>query len=115
MIIQLPVTSDPAQDFVINLGTQKWEMYVRYNDRGGFWTMDITDYNSQTSLVTGMPIVLGCDLLAPYTLGNGSMLAYDTTGSGTDAGPDDLGTRVVLYWVSADDVATILNGATPVT
>jgi hypothetical protein len=105
MIIQLPLTSDPAQDFVINLGGQQWELYVRYNDRGSFWTMDITEYNSQTSLVTGMPILLGADLLAPYILNNGAMVATDTNGLGQDAGPDDLGTRVIVFWYSPDEVA----------
>lgn len=108
MIIQIPVTSDPAQDFVINLGTAKWELYVRFNDRGSFWTMDITDYNSQTALVTGMPLLLGCDLIAPYNLNNGSLIMYDATGSSKDAGPDDLGSRVFLYWFSADEVAGVL-------
>lgn len=105
MIIQLPLTSDPAQDFVINLGGQQWELYIRYNDRSSFWTMDITEYNSQTSLVIGMPILLGCDLLAPYILDNGSMVATDTTGLGKDAGADDLGTRVIVFWYSPDEVA----------
>lgn len=108
MIIQIPVTNDPAQDFVMQLGTSKWEFYVRYNDRGNFWTMDITDYNSQTLLVAGMPLVLGTDLLSPYILENGSLIAYDTTGSSTDAGPDDLGQRVMLYWFSPDQVAALL-------
>ena len=106
MIIQLPVTSDPGQNFVTQLGTVKYQFYVRWNDRGNFWTMDVTDYNSQTKLISGMPLLLGCDLLSPYILGNGALIAYDSSGSGADAGPDDLGTRVLLYWYSADTVKT---------
>lgn len=109
MIIQLPLTSDPVQDFTINLGGQQWELLIRFNDRGQFWTMDITDYNSQAALVLGIPILLGCDLLAPYILGNGAMAAVDTNGLGQDAGPDDLGTRVLVYWYSPDEVAGILS------
>lgn len=115
MIIQLPVTSEPAQQFTILLGTQKWDLYVRYNDRGNFWTMDIMDDATQTSLITGMPLLLGCDLLEPYNLDNGAMIAYDTTGSGADAGPDDLGDRVLIYWFSADQVASTLAGVNTTT
>ncbi len=107
MIIQLPVTSDPAQDFVIALGPATWELYVRFNERQKVWTMDITDYNTKTALVTGMPIVLGCDLLDPYNLENGAMIALDSTGSGTDAGPEALGDRVQVYWISQDQAELI--------
>ena len=107
MIIRLPLTSDPAQDFVTQLGSIKYEFYVRYNDRGSFWTMNVTDYVSQTLLIAGMPLVLGCDLLAPYILGNGTMVAVDETGSSTDAGDPssgDLGSRVNVYWFDAAEV-----------
>lgn len=107
MIIQLPVTSDPGQDFVIQLGSAKWELYIRWNDRSGFWTMDITEYNSQTNIVSGVPLLLGCDILVPYSLGNGSLFAYDETGSGQDAGYDDLGSRINLYWFSQDEIDAI--------
>jgi hypothetical protein len=112
MIIQLPLTSDPAQDFVIQLGSVKYEFYVRYNDRGSFWSADISDYNSQTTLIAGMPLLLGCDLLAPFLLGNGSMIVYDEKGSNTDAGdPDsgDLGSRVNVYWYDSAEVTSILS------
>lgn len=115
MIIQLPVSSDPAQDFVTTLGEQTYEFYIRWNDRGSFWTMDVTDYNSQTKLISGMPLLLGCDLFSPYVLQNGSLIAYDTSGASQDANYDDLGTRVQMYWFDESEVQAALNGETVTT
>lgn len=113
-MIRLPLSSEPAQSFITQLGSVKWLFNFRFNDRGRFWIMDITDSASQTILVTGVPVLLGCDLIRPYILGNGALMAYDEAGSSTDAGdPDtgDLGNRVNIYWISLDEVNALESPA----
>lgn len=104
MIVELPFSSDPAQDFTIQLGDTKFRIEAKYNDRSGIWTLDIYDAQTQALIIASMPIVIGQDLLEPYNFGIGSILCVDTTGQGLDAGPDDLGDRVKVYWFSPDEV-----------
>lgn len=104
MIIELPITSDAAQTFVTQLGDVKYQFDVIYNDRSGIWTMTITEFVSQVVIISGLPIVLGQPLLEPYNFGIGELLVSDTSESSTDAGADDMGTRVKVYWASEDEV-----------
>ncbi len=106
MILELPFSNDPAQSFVTQLGDRKFHFDTRFNDRSDVWTLDLADATTKTPLVTSLPLVLGQDLLEPYNLGIGSILCIDTSGQGADAGPDDLGRRVKLYWFSSDEVAS---------
>lgn len=104
MIIKLPLTNDSAQTFTIQLGSKKYQFDVRWNDRSMVWAADIIVEATQQVLLNGLPLVLGCDLFQPYNLGIGRMMVVDETGTGIDAGETDLGTRVNVYWVSADEV-----------
>lgn len=103
----LPFTNDPAQSFTVALGGAKYLFDARYNDVGGFWTFDITAEPSQVQLVAGVPILIGQDLLAPYGLGIGGLFATDTVSGGIDAGPEDLGDRVTVAWLSEAELQII--------
>lgn len=110
----IPFTSDPAQSFRVSLNGNKYQIDARYNDRSGQWTFDITTDPAGEVLVTGVPILIGQDMLAPYVLGIGGMAAADTQTNGIDAGPDDLGTRVTVTWFSEAEMAILrANGLPP--
>lgn len=104
MILELPFSNDPAQVFTTQLGEAKYAVEAKYNDRSGVWTLDLYDTSTQALIVASLPMVIGQDLLEPYNFGIGSILCVDTSGQGTDAGPDDLGVRVRVYWFSPDEV-----------
>lgn len=104
MIVELPFSSDPAQDFSIQLGDTKYRFETKYNERSGIWTLDLYDAATQALFVASVPMVIGQDLLEPYNFGIGSLLCVDTTGQGEDAEPDDLGDRIKVYWFSPDEV-----------
>lgn len=106
MILELPITSDAAQTFVTQLGDVKYQFDVIYNDRSGVWTMTIAEFVSQAIVISGLPLVLGRSLLEPYNFGIGELIVSDTSESSQDAGPDDMGTRVKVYWLSPDEVNT---------
>lgn len=103
MIIQIPLTADPAQNFTTQLGEIKYYFEVKFNSRNGVWTLDMYDDVTRAVIALGLPIVLGQDLLEPYNLGIGSLAALDLNATSTDAGADDLGTRVALFWTSPDE------------
>lgn len=104
MIIELPFSSDPAQTFVTQLGETKYLFDARYNDRSGVWTVDLYNDATKALIVASLPLVLGQDLLEPYNFDMGSLLCVDTTTQGQEAGPEDLGSRVKVYWFSPDEV-----------
>jgi hypothetical protein len=115
MIQTLLFTSDPNAKFSTMLGGEEYEFTTRYNERSSVWSFDLVLVKTGEVLAAGVAIVLGCDLLAPYALGIGSMYALDMSASAaqeaagmlaqsTDAGPDDLGTRVVVVYVPPGEV-----------
>lgn len=106
MIIELPLSSDPAQTMVTQLGDVKYQIEVKYNDRSGVWIIDLALATTGEVVVQSLPLVLGQDLLEPYNFDMGS-LVVDTSSRHLEAGPDDLGGRVKVYWFSPDEVAAL--------
>jgi hypothetical protein len=96
----VPLQPNP-QTFQITLGsnTYRFTALWRNNALGG-WFLDIADANNN-ALVSGIPMVTGCDLLAQYKYLNfGGQLVVQTT-SDTDAVPTfiNLGSDGMLYWI----------------
>lgn len=104
MIIELPFSSDGAQRVTTQLGDRKYIFEVRFNERSGVWTFNMFDAVTEAEILLGLPLVLGQDLLEPYNLEIGAMIVSDTTGQSKEAGPDDLGNRVKVHWVSPDEI-----------
>ena len=105
MILQLPLSSDPAQTFICQLDKDKYQFTVKYNSRSGVWAMDMVKLDG-TILFIGIPILLGNDLLEPYNYGIGRLFVIDLSAQSRDATneTDDLGTRVIVAWFSKDEV-----------
>lgn len=103
MIVELPLTSDPSQQFTVQLDRVKYEFFVKFNSRSSVWTFDLAVARTKEVLLQSIPILTGVDLLHPYNLGIGRLIAGDTTGKGLDAKEDDLGTRVKLFWYSPSE------------
>lgn len=102
--LSLPLSSAISQQFVCRLGDKKLQFNVRFNDRQGVWLMSITDAPTDTKLVDGVAILLGTELLSPFNLGIGYLVAFDEDGTNTDATETDLGSRVNVYWLSSDEI-----------
>ena len=103
-MLEIPVSNDPAQVFTTQLGETKYVFDVKYNDRSGVWTLDLYDATTQALVAASLAMVIGHDLLEPYNFGIGRLFCFDMTNQGLDAGPNDLGDRVKLYWFSPDEV-----------
>jgi hypothetical protein len=105
----LPFTSDPAQTFSVSLDGSGYKITARYNDLAGYWTFDLARTSDSVVLVSEVPILIGQDLLEPYALQIGAIIAVDSSRTGVDAGPDDLNDRVLVYWYSEDDKASLAS------
>jgi hypothetical protein len=112
-MLAIPLTSDPSQTLTVNLGGTSVDLAIRYNDQSGVWNFDLTLDGVGTVLLTNVPMLIGQDLLGPYALGLGGLIVTDTSGQYLDAGPDDLGTRVTLQWLSPNEIAGFKSAGAP--
>lgn len=104
----VPFSSNYDQTFTCTLNGTQYVIDARWNERGAFWTFDLTENPSQTLLVAGVPLLLGQDVLAPYALGIGGLIMADLANSNTDAGPEDLSDRVVAVFFTPAELSLLV-------
>lgn len=84
----------------------------QWNDREGAWYFDI--YDKHGNLVVGSTKVsLSTPLFRKYILAGlpaGELMAIDTSNTDTVPGLQDLGTRVVLLYVTQADLVALAAG-----
>lgn len=93
-------TSPTAQAFSITLNGTSYIMYLIYRDTDmGGWVLDIADSNNN-SLICGIPLVTGCNLLDQYAyLGINGLLITSTDGDFlTPPTFDNIGTQGHLWF-----------------
>lgn len=95
---KIPFTGVPRESMDVILAGRSLRLRSRYANLVGTWRLDIEDLDGDdpTPILTGIPIVVGVDLLAPYGLGLGSLFAEATERSGDDPKRGELGGRVSL-------------------
>lgn len=102
-IFKIPVTAT-NQIFDIHLGGVHYSLEIRWNAENTTWVLDISDYNTNSPIVLGIPIVTGCDLLETYKyLGfQGALVAYV---EGSDESPDysNFGEDGNIYFITDVD------------
>lgn len=70
---------DENQDFDISLNGTTYHFIVKWNDFSNCWELYIED-SMQNSILSGVPLVTGCDLLEQYEyLGIGGALVVQST------------------------------------
>lgn len=83
---------------------------VRWNGRASAWFFDLYDVDGSI-IIAGVRITLGVMFGRRSTdprMPAGAIMAHDLSLEGRDAGRDDLGTRVRLYYYPAADLATVV-------
>jgi len=91
---------------VVTLGGSDFNLTFNWNEREGFWYMDIADAASEP-ILSGLKIVADWDLTSRFTdsrLPDGRIITIDQTGGGADPGRDDLGGRVLLIFVETSEL-----------
>lgn len=111
----VPFTADPSQGFSVVLGEERFTFSARYNDEAEVpsWTFDLTRESDGVELLTNVPLLIGQDMLAPYALGIGGLVATDLDGKVLDAGAEDLGERVVVAWLSEAELEQLRGTGAP--
>jgi hypothetical protein len=96
-LIPLQPTNQVVQ---VTLGGTLYALTLRWNEMNEAWTLDIADSNNNP-IVTGIAVITGVDLLAPYGYLNfgGQLIAQ--TANDTNAVPTmaTLGSSGNLYFV----------------
>lgn len=92
--------------FGVALDNIQYSMHVYWNDKDAAWFFDLSTAAGR-AIATGIKIVLGAFLgrtinEAPFS--TGVIAAVDSSGAEKDAGLDDMGSRVLLYYVPATDL-----------
>lgn len=98
----VPLSNIP-QEFNINLNGRELIILCKWNDMPeGGWIVDISDFITNQSIIAGIPLVTGCDLLEQYEyLELGGSLVIFTDGD-ANAVPtlENLGVESNLYYVT---------------
>jgi hypothetical protein len=107
------IPSDPFYEFSSTIDSIALTFNVRWNGRDLSWYFDVLDAD-RNPIVEGIKLVLGTYLgrrvgaRHPLFL-NGAFFAQDTSGANREAGFDDLGTRVRVYYATEFDLAAIIT------
>jgi hypothetical protein len=95
----VPLTSQ-NQEFDISLAGVTYHFRILWNRMSQCWILDVEDVQ-QNPILTGVPLVLGCDLFEQfgYLAFNGALILQ--SGGAPDVAPDDTSLGVVdnLYFV----------------
>lgn len=99
-IVEIPVRPID-QTFRISLSGKTYSFRLMWNASFNAWILDIADSNS-VSILSGIPLVTGLDLLSPYPyLEFGGALYVQSDGDATEVPTQvTLGTQGHLYFVT---------------
>lgn len=108
MPVILPFDSDDANyDFSTTLDGTLYAFDVHWNGRANAWYIAVSDQFGNL-IATGIKIVIGVvlgDTCTDPRFPAGALLAFDTANTLQDAGSNDLGTRVIVLYFSAAEIA----------
>ena len=106
---QIPLTTGtPAQTFRITLNNISYSMDAKWNSRASFWTLDIADEN-KVSIVNGITLKTGSDLLSPYNFGIGGLYVYNASDTEPDATLETIGVDAVLVYLTPEENDALTN------
>ncbi len=97
----------PWYDLQVDLDGVTVTLELRWNVHVGAWYLAVLDADAVDTLQAGIRVVADFPLSAYWTgrTPPGALVAIDTAGDGRDPGVDDLGSRVVLVYFTAAELA----------
>ncbi len=116
MSLLIPLRPDlDAYEETVTLDGVAFDLLFRWNNRDECWYLSIFDPTvtasedgSRTPILGSLPILTGWVLLAQYRMQErpqGDLFVFDSSGQGLDPGRRDLGSRVLLIYYTADEIA----------
>jgi hypothetical protein len=111
MSVYLPLRTDatPHYSFEVSLEGATFTFEFRWNSYGEFWVFDLSDSNGDL-LLAGRRVTVRTPLLGRFKdtrMPAGELMAFDTAGGDVDPTLEDLGTRVAMVYLTADDVTGV--------
>ncbi len=117
MSLLIPIRPDLDHfEETVTLDGVSFDLLFRWNNRDDCWYLSIFDPTveenadgSRTPTLGSIPILTGWALLAQYRMRErplGDIIVFDTSGQGLDPGRRDLGSRVLLVYYTADEIAS---------
>lgn len=103
------VPSLPNYRFATLLAGEEFIIDVHWNGREGAWYFDVLAKN-EVMLAAGIKIILGSVLGGrnmPSEFPAGAFIAADLSGESREAGFDDIGVRVQVYFYAQSEVETL--------
>lgn len=102
-MIEIPLTSDPEQNFTITLNGTNYGIRVILNSRTGLWTINFSI--DEVPLVNGVGLVGGVDILSQYNLDISNVFMVNLASPNQDPSKDSLGTNARLFMLTDEEVA----------
>jgi hypothetical protein len=95
----IPVTTDPSQQFTIDLDGQTVDLSIRWNATAQQWVMDFNALTF-TTVINGLVLVTGVDLLGPYAVREiGQLWLVDLEEKNEEPTLSNFGDRFQLMYV----------------
>lgn len=103
----LPTRADGVQRYSYRsmLGSVLYAFEFFWNARDSSWSFTLSDISG--NLLLSRKITVGTPMLSRFQQSNlpyGEIVAYDTSGSNTDPGLTEFGSRVVLTFTDGADI-----------
>lgn len=109
MALRMPIIDASAFRYRIRLGDTHYRLRYVWSGRTASWYISIATEDG-APIVAGRRLVIGVPLFARHQdprLPDGDFLALDLSGQDLEAGRDDLGSRVVLWFVGRDEIDAV--------
>lgn len=101
---EIPIIDAPSQAFSTTLAGKRCDFVVNYSTWANRWSFDL-DVES-VRVLSGRRIVLGVDLIAPFNLGIGSLVAAPWGDEDVEPGRTELPSgRVRLFHYDPNEVS----------
>jgi len=108
LVLPLP-TGNPYFSVDVELDTLNYVLEFAWNERASAWFVSMTTSGGDV-IFSGRKLVLDWPLwfrVVDNRLPGGILLATDTSGVGLEAGVNDLGARVEVAYVTAEEVLAL--------
>ncbi len=105
-LLPMPVGGYPNQTVQAQLGDAFYVVGWRWNARDGAWYFSLSDVDG-APIVSGVRVVLNVDLLSSASATGrpkGAIAVLAPSGSATEPGLTDLGTRVKVVYVAPEEM-----------
>jgi len=98
---EIPTTPE-SQTFTAKLGNYVYSVNLYFCPPANVWVIDLAD-DANNPILSGIPLITGIDLLAPYTYLNfgGQLIALTDSSSEIPPTQENLGTTGHLRFVTA--------------